>query len=106
MRPLTIIALVIGGLMLAAAIVIGGYQLGWWLKAENTDRQVNIDNRNTGTQTAWHDEATSLINQASLLPDNAPQRARLEQQACELIDRLTDPYVDDNLAAYQAQECQ
>lgn len=92
-------------LLVAVVIGVAGWQFGWWLKEKNVDRGVQVQNRNLGTQTAWHDEATDLINQASLLPDNAPQRAALERQACELIGRLSDPYVDDNLATFQTQEC-
>jgi hypothetical protein len=106
MTPLRAVLYTVTAVVLVIAVVVGGYLGGWWLRKDVTDRQVRVDNRNTGTQTAWHDEATDLINQAALLPTDAPQRAALERQACELIGRLTDSYVDDNLAAYQAQECQ
>jgi len=95
------IAAVVAVCVVLTALYLGG----WWLKKDTTDRRVAINNRNLGTQTAWRDEAHDLINQASLLPENAPQVVALERQACELIDRLTDPYLDDTLAEFQAQEC-
>ena len=96
--------IVIGGL--AVIVVAIGLYLGYWvLVRDTTDRQVGIDNRNTGTQTAWMDEATDLVNEASLLPADAPQRGALERQACDLIGRLSDPYMTDLLVAFQETEC-
>lgn len=98
-----------GRVALAALVVIGvcvALYLGfWWLRGDSTDRQVGIQNRNTGTQTAWRDEAVDLINEADLLPVDAPQRGALERQACELIDRLTDTYMTDRLVAFEEAEC-
>ena len=99
------VAAAILALLLVVLVTIGGYQLGWWLKKENTDRQVAIDNRNLGTQTAWRDEAYDLINKAELLPEGAPQSARLKDQACELIGRLTGSYQDDALVIFHSEEC-
>lgn len=99
-------ALAIAGVVvLAILVVVGGYQLGWWLKKDITDRQVGIDNRQKGTQTAWHDEAIDLMNQADLLPEGAPQAANLRKQACQLIARLSDPYLDDIIIEFQTLEC-
>ena len=95
---------IIGGLLLIVAITVGGYQLGWWLKAENTNRQVKIDNLNTGTQTAWHDQATQDVRDFYILPDG-PAKAHVRNEACDLIARLSDPYVDDTLDAFQMENC-
>jgi hypothetical protein len=106
MMPKVRIALAcVAALLLLVGLAVGGYQLRWWLRGENTDRRVSIENRNLGTQTAWRDEALDLINQASLLPDSAPQRPALHRQACDLIGRLTDPYMDDTLVVFESQEC-
>lgn len=91
--------------VLVVGIAVGGYLGGWWLKSDATDRRVGIENRNTGTQTAWRDEALDLMNQADLL-DPSPQREALERQACDLIGRLTDTYMtDDRLVAFEEAEC-
>lgn len=92
-------------LALVVAIVVGGYLGGWWLRKDTTDRQVSIDNRQLGTQTAWRDEATDLINTIDLLPEGATQVGALTNQACDLIGRLTNPYLSDDLAIFQSQEC-
>lgn len=94
------------GLLLLAALLVGGRELGWWLKADNTNRQVRIDNLNTGTQTAWHDQAIQDVKNYNLLdPANTAQRGVLRNEACQYIARLSDPYLDDILVEFQAQEC-
>jgi len=92
--------------LLVVGVIVGGYLGGWWLKKDTTDRRVRIENRNTGTQTAWRDEALDLMNQASLLPEGAPQRAALNRQACDLIGRLTGTYkTDDRIVTFEETEC-
>lgn len=95
---------IMGAIAFVILIGVVGWQFDWWLTEKNVDRKVQIENRNTGTQTAWHDEAVNLINQASLI-EGTPQEAALKRQACELIARLTDTYMSDDLVTFQAQEC-
>jgi hypothetical protein len=87
-------------------ILIGviGWQFEWWLKEKNVDRQTNLDNRRMGTQTAWHDEAIELFNEADIL-DPAPQADNLRRQACQLVARLTDPYKDDIIVEMELLHC-
>lgn len=108
MRTANVLKAVVAGiacLLLLVGIGVAGWQFGWWLEEKNVDRKVGIENRNLGTQTAWRDEAKKLINQASVLPEGAPQAAALERQACELIDQLVDTYMTDQLAAFEAANC-
>jgi hypothetical protein len=92
--------------ILLVIVLIGviGWQFNWWLAEKNVDRQVGIDNRQRGTQTAWHDEAIDLFNQADLI-DDTPQAAALRRQACELAGRLTGPYEDDTIVEMEAAHC-
>lgn len=88
------------------ALSLIGWQVGWWFKAENTDRQVNIDNRNKGTQTAWHDEAIKTIADFELVdPANTAARGALRNKACGLIPRLTDSYRDESIVTFYNEEC-
>jgi hypothetical protein len=105
MTPLRSVLYTILAILFVAGVIVGGYLGGWWLQKDTTDRRVSIENRNLGVQTAWHDRATDLINQAALLPEDAPQRAALERQACELIGRLVDAYRSDDLVAFETTEC-
>lgn len=105
MRPLKIVAVLILCSVAAAGLAVSGYQLGWWLRADRVERTVRIENTNTGTQTAWRDEATDSISRYELLPEDHPARGALRNQACGLIVRLTPEYLTANLAAYAAKEC-
>lgn len=100
------VAIIIVAVLLFVGIGVAGWQFGWWLEAKNTDRQVNIDNRNKGTQTAWHDEVVKTIADYELIdPANTAARGALRIKACDLIPRLTSPYRDDNIVAFEQEQC-
>ena len=106
MKTVGIVFGVIFGLLFLVALAIGGRELGWWLRTDNTNRQVKIDNLNTGTQTAWHDQAIQDVKNFYLLDEaNSAQHGMLRNEACQYIARLSDPYLDDILVEFQAQEC-
>lgn len=86
------------------AIVVGGYNAGWWLKKDQTNRQVKIDNQQLGTQTAWADEVRSDIKDAALLPEG-PQRQVVVNEACELIPRLTETFLTPEIETFQMENC-
>lgn len=85
---------------------VGMWQLGWFIEEKNVERQVQVDNRNKGTQTAWHDEARNAIVEFGTVDEsNLAARNALRTKACDLIARLDTPYRDDDLVAFQAKEC-
>lgn len=89
-----------------AVIVFGGWLLGWWFKAENLERRVDLINSNTGTQTAWRDEALDSVAEFFGTPeDNGAARNAIKRQACDLIGRLDDDYLDATLAEFFVSEC-
>ncbi len=95
-----------GGIIAMLLVSLVGWQVGWWFKAENTKRQVNIDNLNKGTQTAWHDEVVKTIADYDLVdPANTAARGALRIKACELIPRLSDPYRGETIDTFYNQEC-
>lgn len=95
----------IAGVAVVALVLVGLYLGGWWLRKHSTDRQVGIDNRQTGTQTAWRDEAHDKVDDYLLLDPNSPAAGSLRSSACDLIGRLTDPYLDNDLTNFKATEC-
>lgn len=99
------LALIVG-LAVIAVLAVGVWQLGWFVSAKNVDRQVHIDNRNTGTQTAWHDQALQDIRDFTLLdPSDTARRGALRNDACNLIGRLRPDYLTQDLSDFKNQEC-
>lgn len=97
---------VLGVILLTAALAVGAWQLGWFVEEKNTDRQVHIDNRNTGTQTAWRDEAVKTVADYYLVPEGHPEATgALRTKACGLIGRLRSDYLTPDLESFYAKEC-
>lgn len=93
-------------LLLIGLTSLIGWRVGWWFKEQNTNRQVNIDNINKGTQTAWHDQAMQGISDFNLLPaTDTARRNALAAQVCDLIPRLTDHYRNPTIDQFEALEC-
>lgn len=95
------------GVIAALAIIgVAGWQFGWWLQEKNVNRQVQIDNRNKGVQTAWMDEARNAIEDYNLIdPSNTAARGAVRIKACTLIERLVGPYRQDDLVKFQEEHC-
>lgn len=94
------------GVILVALLAVGGWQAGWWLNEKNVNRQVQIDNRNKGTQVAWRDEARSAVTDFYLVPaENTAARGALRNKACSLIVRLVPSYKDSDLVSFETKEC-
>ena len=92
--------------VLLLGISLVGWRVGWWFKAENTKRQVDIINHNTGTQTGWHDEAINLITQYGQLPvGDTANRGNVKASACQLIARLDPPYRDTIIVRFEGVNC-
>ena len=106
MRSAKIVLAAIVAFVMVVILGVAAWQFGWFVTEKNVDRQVNVDNRNKGTQTAWHDEAVRSIRDFELLdPSDTARRGVLRNQACDLIVRLTPPYRDAKIIAFQQQEC-
>lgn len=83
---------------------IAAWQLGWFVQAKNTDRQVNIDNRNKGAQVAWRDQAREGIRDFYATDDPA-YRGALRNQVCGLTPKLVDTYRDADIVTFESKEC-
>lgn len=94
------------GLVLLVALSIGAWQLDWFVKEKNVDRQVQLDNRNVGTQVAWRDEVLKTIADYEIIdPANTAARGALRTKACELIGRLRPDYVSPAIETFNIVEC-
>lgn len=107
MKTLAALLGAVAAVVLAIALAVGAWQLGWFVKSKNVDRQVQIDNRNVGTQTAWRDEVVKTIADFELVdPSNTAARGALRNKACDLIDRLRPDYLTPDIETYNYAECE
>lgn len=105
-NPYKYIFPVVLAMAVIAALAFGSWQFGWFLKEDAVGRETEIDNTRTGTQDAWRTEAIRTIRDIAVLPEDATaQRAALTNQACDLIAKLTDQFMTDDLAEFAQEEC-
>jgi uncharacterized protein YgfB (UPF0149 family) len=118
MKALSAVLAVLLGILLLVLLAIGGWQLGWWMKEESTNRNTGIANESLARQQARVDEvldkAETLadidVQIALVTPEQAKpilaQRAAVVEQFCNayggLTGRLTVPASIDALAS---EEC-
>jgi len=50
------IGIIVVAVAVTVGVAIGGRELGWWLKADNTNRQTKIENLSYSHQTALKDQ--------------------------------------------------
>lgn len=89
-------------------VVFGGWELGWWFKTQNTNRNTHLYQHSYGAQTADNDafqndlQAIAAINVQIQTPGNSvaeinalkAQRQAVMNQACVVGKRLYQPPAD------------
>lgn len=114
-------AMVVGAillaLLLAVGIFFGGRELGWWLKADNTNRQAHIDRSNFAFQQTLRDQVTQHISdyqnmRAELSQpgiDNAGVSAQMHATAnviCQEAIQITGDPLPADQQAWVSANCQ
>jgi FtsZ-interacting cell division protein ZipA len=100
------VAAILGSIAILVVLAVGAWRLGWFVKEKNTEKQVQVDNHQKGTQTAWYDEAVDAIRQLEIVdPANAGAKAALSHKACDMIARLDESYRDDYLVDFEKGHC-
>jgi hypothetical protein len=118
MNTATKVAAGIGAALLTVLVVVGGYQLGWWLQEQGVNRTTGIANDSLARQQALVDtvldKAETItdidVQLTQVSPDQADvleaQRIAVLDQFCNayggLTGRLTVPVSVDSL---YMQEC-
>lgn len=98
---LTLLAVVV-----VVALSVGVWQLGWFVKEANTNRNTSLRNDRVGTQTALQDEVLSSISDYYLIAEsNVAGRNAIKNQACTLIDRLNSNYYTPEIRGFDRNEC-
>lgn len=98
---------IVTGLIVFAAVVLGGWQAGWWFRTQDVNREAVVNRESYGFQQSRMDELGNLITdlnkitvQITEIPDptqNAALRAqRLAEadQACRVARDITFPPSD------------
>ena len=106
-------------LALGAAILVGGWLGGWWLKEESVNRNSQINNDSYARQTALTEEIVDLHTQIADLDVRAAgdvtpeqktliltQRASLVNNLCSAFDQTTGTAtLPTDIYTFTAQEC-
>lgn len=75
MKPLSVVLVTILCLAVLAGVVVGGYQLGWWLREQEVNRGAEIRRGSFEYQETRRDE---IVRQSGLLADLDAQLANPE----------------------------
>lgn len=94
------------GILVMIAIVIGGWQLGWWLKSETVNRNAVILQDSYGRQNALVEQILDDVREveAGNLP---PQQViAITSQICDSAAKLTGSIqLPQSAASFVAREC-
>lgn len=97
---------VLAGLVLVALVVVGGWQLGWWLKSESTDRNARIQQNTYGRQNALVEQILDDIKDAETAGIPPAQRKAIVDQVCDSAAKLTGSIqLSAGAQSFVAKEC-
>ena len=111
-------AIIVGALLaIIAAIVIGGWQLGWWASNSATNHRAHIYEHSYGTQSAYVEQDRNLISQVTTIdvqlndpatpasehPSLTAQKSAIVTQACNMAHSITEPPSD--IAQFMSAHC-
>lgn len=84
----------VAGLVVAAAVVLGGWQAGWWFRGQNVNREYQVNTHSQGYVQAQVDHARNLA--VGYDASNDPgQKAVLKGQFCAIyLDLGQQPPAD------------
>ncbi len=92
--------------VLVVVIVIGGWQLGWWIKGASTDRNARIQQNTYGRQNALVEAVLDDIKDAETPGIPVPQRKAIVDQVCDNAAKLTGSIqLSADAASFVAKEC-
>lgn len=114
------VLLAILGLIVAGAIVVGAWQLSWWIKGETVNRTAKINRTSYEVQQTYHEEVIKDIatvrdldrqiadpSYAASIEQNNAARAAQVTVTCDHISRLptSGAGVDPDVTAFHNKEC-
>jgi hypothetical protein len=96
--------------VLLAAVVLGGWQVGWWFKSQNINREAKITRHSFGYQQTYREQVTrgigdvlAISSQIASAPDSQvvslkAQRAAILAQTCSQAAQIVGDYTPDQEA--------
>lgn len=97
---------VLFAIVVVALVIVGGYQLGWWLKKDAVNRNAKINQDTYGRQNALVEQILDDIKDAETPGIPAGQRIAIVGQICDSANKLTGSIkLTGNAAAFVAREC-
>jgi len=102
-------------LALIAALVVGGWQAGWWFTTQDVARQSNVIRNNYATQETYLQQLSKYIGNLAVIKVQEDQAGGQEladlqaeargqgQQACQLVPQISIPLGTD--AGWVAANC-
>lgn len=90
--------------LLAVLVVVGGYQLGWWLKEDAVQRDAKINASSYGRQMASVSAARDLIIEING-DASVGQKKAMVSQACAKIADVQVENLPQDLVAFYADNC-
>lgn len=120
-HPVAIAFGTIATIIVIAMIVVGGYQLHWWLRKNAVNRNSKINRQSYEVQQTYHEKALDDIAQvravdaqlaeqgltADLRAQLRAQKVAIITQTCDAISRLTisGAGIDPDIQTFHDQEC-
>lgn len=114
----TRVLVALAGVVLAVAVAIGGWQLGWWMNEESVNRTARISNDSYARQSALVDDVldkhrTALDIDVQITTATPEQASVLRAQRIAVVAQLCDSFgqiktavtVPTSVAAFASQEC-
>lgn len=113
--------LTVAGLIVVVAVIVGGYQLGWWLTGNAVNRSAKINRQSYDVQQTYLEKARDDIalvraidvqiadkRNADDVDQLTAQRTATVTQTCDAISRLTTSGagVDPDVQTFHDQECE
>lgn len=114
------VLIVLASLIIVAAVIVGGYQLHWWLRKNEVNRSAKINRQSYEVQQTYREKAlddialvrtidTQIADPADAadVPQLRAQRTATVTETCDAISRLTTSGagVDPDIQSFHDSEC-
>lgn len=104
------------GVVVLGGVVMGGYEAGWWFKANNVNREAQTIRNGYANQQALRQRITAnfttitmidseLAQQPSNAEELAAQQKAVENQVCQFAEQITGDPLPGDQARWVTDHC-